>query len=114
MALPSTRRRTYPSAATPSLPTPIDISKTAQLTATVTSAAGTPTGSVSFTDNGASLATSNLVSGVTSFTYTGSIAGTHSIVANYIPTGSFAASSATCSEVVNLLPTTSTLTVTPP
>lgn len=96
------------------LPSPIDISATAQLTATVTSTYGTPTGSVSFTDNGTALATNPLAAGTTSLTYTGAAAGTHSIVATYIPSGSFAASSATCSEVVNPLPTTSTLTVTPP
>jgi MYXO-CTERM domain-containing protein len=95
------------------LPNPIDVSNTAQFTAAVTSTNGTPTGSIAFTDNGASLATQGLVSGTTSLTYTGSIAGTHNITATYTPTGSFAASSATCSEVVNALPTTSVLTVTP-
>jgi len=95
------------------LPNPIGLYNTAQLTAIVTSANGTPTGSISFTDNGASLATGGLLSGTTSLTYTGSIAGTHNITATYIPTGSFAASSAICSEVVNALPTTSTLTASP-
>jgi hypothetical protein len=95
------------------LPNPIDISGTAQLTATVTSADGTPTGSISYTDNGALLATNTLLNGTTSLTYTGTVAGTHNITATYAPTGSFAASSATCSEVVNALPTTSTLTVAP-
>jgi hypothetical protein len=95
------------------LPNPIDIYNTAQLTATVTSASGTPTGSVSFADNGALLATKNLLSGAASLNYTGSIAGTHNIAATYTPTGPFGASSATCSEVVNALPTTSVLTVTP-
>jgi hypothetical protein len=95
------------------LPNPIDIYNTAQLTATVTSANGTPTGSISFTDNGALLATQGLLSGTTSLTYTGSIAATHNVTATYAPTGPFAASSATCSEVVNALPTTSTLTVAP-
>jgi len=95
------------------LPSSIDISNTALLTATVTSANGTPTGSVAFTDDGASLATQGLVRGTTSLTYTGTVAGTHNITATYTPTGPFAASSATCSEVVNALPTTSVLTVTP-
>jgi hypothetical protein len=95
------------------LPNPIDVSNTARFTATITSANGTPTGSIAFTDNGASLATQGLVSGTTSLTYTGSIAETHTITAAYMPTGPFAASSATCSEVVNALPTTSVLTVTP-
>ena len=95
------------------IPNPINISSTAQLSATVTSAFGTPTGSVSFTDNGSSLATIGLAGGTASFTYTGSTAGTHTIQASFAPAGSFAASSATCSEVVNVLPTTSTLTVAP-
>jgi len=95
------------------LPNPIDIGNTAQLTAAVTSANGTPTGSIAFTDNGATLATQGLVSGTTSLTYTGSVAGTHNVAAAYTPTGSFASSSATCSEVVNALPTTATLTVAP-
>jgi len=95
------------------LPNPIDISGTAQFVATVTSGNGTPTGSISFTDNGAALATQGLVNGTTNLTYTGAVAGTHDIIATYAPTGSFAASSATCSEVVNALPTTSTLTVAP-
>jgi hypothetical protein len=96
------------------IPNPIDISNTAQLTATVTSAYGTPTGSISFTDDGTLLATRGLARGTTSLAYTGLIAGTHIIVASYQPSGSFAASSASCSEVVNALPTTSTLTVAPP
>jgi Bacterial Ig-like domain (group 3)/Disaggregatase related len=95
------------------LPNPIDIDNTAQLTATVKSANGMPTGSISFTDNGASLATQGLLNGTSSLTYTGSIAGTHNITATYTPSGPFAASSATCPEVVNALPTTSTLTVAP-
>jgi hypothetical protein len=95
------------------LPNPIDIFGTAQFAATVTSGNGTPTGSISFTDNGALLATQGLVGGTTSLTYTGMVAGMHNIIASYTPTGSFAASSATCSEVVNALPTTSILTVAP-
>lgn len=95
------------------LPNTISIGGTAQFTASVTSASGTPTGSVSFSDNGVSLATTGLVGGTTSFTYTGAVVATHSILAAYIPTGSFAASSAVCSEVVNALPTTSVLTVVP-
>ena len=95
------------------LPSAIDLGNTALFAATVTSASATPTGSISFADNGASLAMQNLLAGTTSLTYTGSIAGTHNIAAIYIPTGSFAASSATCSEVVNALPTTSVLTVAP-
>jgi hypothetical protein len=95
------------------VPNPVDISNTAQLTATVTSAFGTPAGSVSFTDNGTLLGTNGLAGGTASFTYAGSTAGTHTIKASFTPTGPFVASSATCAEVVNPLPTTSTLTVAP-
>jgi parallel beta-helix repeat protein len=94
-------------------PSSISVLNTALLTAAVTSASGTPTGSVAFTDNGASLATQALLNGATSLTYTGSTAATHTITATYTPTGSFASSSATCSEVVSALPTTSVLTITP-
>ncbi|HVN92702.1 MAG TPA: Ig-like domain repeat protein [Terracidiphilus sp.] len=95
------------------LPNPIYISGTAQFAAAVTSADGTPTGSVAFADNGSALGTQGLVNGATSLMYIGAAAGTHTIVATYEPTGSFAASSATCSEVVDALPTVSTLTVAP-
>jgi hypothetical protein len=95
-------------------PNPIEIGGTAQLTATVSSTSGTPTGSVSFADNGSALATQALAAGAAVFSYSGSSARTHNITATYIPTGSFAASSASCSEVVNALPTISVLTVSPP
>ena len=94
-------------------PNPVSIYSTALLTTAVTSASGTPTGSIAFTDNGAALATQALVSGSANLTYTGLIAGTHTLTATYVPTGGFASSSASCSEVVNGLPTTSVLTVNP-
>ena len=94
-------------------PNPIYIYGGAQLTATVASTYGTPTGSVSFSDNGSALATQALAGGTAAFAYSGLTVGTHNITATYNPTGSFAASSATCSEVVNALPTTSVLTVSP-
>jgi hypothetical protein len=95
------------------VPNPINIAGTAQLTATVTSTFGTPTGAIAFSDNGTALATQGLLAGTTSYNYTGSIAATHTITATYAPTGNFAASSAKCSEVVNPLPSTSTLVVAP-
>jgi len=94
-------------------PTSISVSNTALLTATVTSASGTPTGSITFTDNGVTLTTKSLISGTINLTYTGQTVGTHTLTATYVPTGSFAASSASCSEVVTALPTTSVLTVSP-
>lgn len=94
-------------------PTSIYMSQSAHLAAMVTSVNGTPTGSVTFTDNGATLATQTLANGAASLTYTGSTAGTHTLTATYTPTGAFGGSSASCSETVNLLPSTSTLSVTP-
>jgi hypothetical protein len=94
-------------------PSSIPVAATANLTASVTSANGTPTGSISLTDNGTALASQSLLSGSANFTYTGLVAGTHTLTATYIPTGSFAASFASCTETVTALPTTSVLTVTP-
>jgi hypothetical protein len=95
------------------LPNPVYVVGTAKFTATVTSTGGTPTGSVSFTDNGAALGTQSLVAGAAVFNYSGEAVGTHAIVATYAPVGSFASSSATCSEVVDAVPTTSTLVAAP-
>jgi hypothetical protein len=94
-------------------PNPIDAYGAAQLTATVTSANGTPTGSIQFTQNSRLLATQSLLNGTTTLAFTPSVAETYTLTANYLPTGPFAASSATCIEVVNLLPTSSSLKVAP-
>lgn len=92
---------------------PIYVSQTAQLAVVVTSSAGTPTGSITLTDNGATLTTQTLASGAANLTYTGSTAGVHTLTATYLPTGAFSGSSASCSETVTALPSTSVLSVTP-
>lgn len=94
-------------------PNSVAVSNTALLTAIVTSSNGTPTGSITFTDNGAALASQPLVSGATKLNYTGQAVGTHTILATYVPTGPFAGSSASCSEIVTALPTASVLAVNP-
>jgi hypothetical protein len=97
-------------------PTTLSIDATSLFSAMVTSTSGTPTGSITFTDNGAALAQPALTNGDASFTYTGQTAGPHAIVAAYVPTGSYAASSASCSVTVNTLstlPSTAILTVVP-
>ena len=94
-------------------PSTISIGGTSLFSAMVTSPNGTPTGSITFTDNGTTLAQPTLASGNASFTYTGQSRGTHNILATYIPTGSFSASSASCAVTVNGLPTTTTVAVTP-
>ena len=95
-------------------PNPVIVSYPADFDVTVTSANGTPTGSVALTEDGSLVGTFSLISGKTFFTNTFSTVGTHNIVATYTPTGSFAASSASCSEVVSAFPTTSFLNVAPP
>jgi hypothetical protein len=92
-------------------PSTISIGATSLFSAVVTSSSGTPTGSITFTDNGVTLAQPTLTSGDASLTYTGNTGGTHNIVATYVPTGSFGASSASCPVTVNTLPTTAVLTV---
>jgi len=97
-------------------PSTIPAAGTALLTALVTATSGTPTGSVSFTDNGTALGSSPLsnangATGSATWNYTPIIAGTHTLTANYSPGIGFVASSATCTETVTLLPTTSTLSI---
>ena len=89
-------------------------------TATVTSASGTPTGSISFSADGISLGTAPLsASGIAQFTtsaLTANDLGTtpnHAILATYLPTSSFAASTGSLYQVVNGLPTTTTVSLTP-
>ena len=94
-------------------PNTISIGATSLLYAMVTSFNGTPTGSVSFTDNGNLLGQPALANGNATFIFPGQTQGTHSIVASFTPTGSFSASSASCSVTVNGLPTTTTVAVSP-
>jgi hypothetical protein len=94
-------------------PSAISIGATSLFSAMVTSPGRTPSGSITFTDNGNPLGQPTLVNGNVTFTYTGQVGGAHNIIANYIPTGSFVASSASCSVTVNGLPTTITVAVSP-
>jgi hypothetical protein len=65
------------------------------LTATVSSTAGTPFGSVSFVDGSTPLGSVEVSGGVASLTIATLAAGTHSITAAYVPNPNFAASSST-------------------
>ncbi len=94
-------------------PNTIGIDGTSLFTATVKSANGTPTGSIAFTDNGASLATQPLLNGSASYRYRGLTAGTHAIIGAYAATGSYGASSSNCTVVVQTLPSVSTLSAAP-
>src|SRR5205807_4703467 len=64
---------------------PSSFGQTVTFTATVSSSAGTPTGSVQFKDNGANLGGSNTLngSGVATLSTSSLTAGTHTITADY-------------------------------
>ncbi len=94
------------------------VGQSVTLTATVTATAGTPTGQVSFYNNGstAALGTANVIGGTATFATTSLPAGTDNISATY--TGDFVTSSSTSDAVVTvttpnftLNPTTTTFTV---
>jgi uncharacterized repeat protein (TIGR01451 family) len=83
---------------------PSGLGQSVTFTATVTSPTGTPTGSVLFKDNGASLGSATLNgSGVGQFTTSSLTAGTHAITAEYAGTANFGASNGTLpgGQVVN-------------
>jgi hypothetical protein len=61
-------------------------------TAKVTSASGTPTGMVTFSDNGSQIGTATLAAGVATLTTTALTVGSHTIVANYAGSAFYTAS----------------------
>lgn len=90
---------------------PSDFGQSVTFTATVTSGAGIPTGSVQFKDNGTNLGTAVTlnVSGVTTLNTPALTVGTHTITAEYSGATTFAASTGTLSggQVVRPIPTLS-------
>src|SRR2546425_55184 len=100
-----------------STPNPSTTGQTVTLSATVTSAAGVPTGTVTFRDGATALATVTLVNGSASLTLSTLAVGTHPLTAAYNGSAAFAAStSATVTQIVNApaaAATTTTLTSTP-
>ena len=94
-------------------PTTLTVNMTSLFSITVSSASGTPTGSVLITDNGTTLSQPTLTNGATSYTLNARQRGTRTIVATYVPTGSFAASSASCVLTVNGVTTDTFLSVSP-
>jgi hypothetical protein len=100
-----------------SSPNPSSLGQTVTLSATVTPvppASGTPTGTVTFRDGAAALATVPLVGGSASFNTSTLTVGSHSLTAVYNGSASFAAStSAVRTQVVNPGNTTTSLTSSP-
>jgi hypothetical protein len=91
---------------------PSGLTQAVTFTATVTSAGGTPSGTVTFRDGGTSIGIGVLNgAGQTSFSTSSLSAGTHLITAAYAGNGNFLAStSATLSQTVNKAGTTTTVT----
>src|SRR2546427_194147 len=100
-----------------STPNPSTTGQTVTLSATVTSAAGVPTGTVTFRDGATALATVTLVNGSASFSTAALAAGSHPLTAAYNGSAAFAAStSAVVTQIVNApaaAATTTSLTSTP-
>jgi hypothetical protein len=95
---------------------PALVKESVTFTATVTPgdpAYGTPTGSVAFSDNGATVTTVPLVSGIATWTTSTLTIGNHIITATYVPTTDYAVSSASITQVINGLPDTSQLGAAP-
>ena len=88
---------------------PSDFGESVTFTATVTSPAGTPTGSVQFKDGGANLGSPVVLngSGIATFTTSALTVGVHVITAEYSGSGTFAASSGALAggQEVRSLPT---------
>jgi len=78
-------------------------------TATVSSAHGTPSGTIVFSDGSQALGTVALTNGGAAFTTSALGKGIHTIAANYSGDADFANSSASVTQVVNGLPTAATV-----
>ncbi len=98
-------------------PTSVSVGQSVTLKATVTGSSGTPTGSVTFSADGATLATVNLNgSGVASLTAStnGTLPATYPVTATYNGDSSYNSSaSKTVSVTLNKAPTSTTLTASP-
>lgn len=92
---------------------PANKSQSVTFTATVTSAGGTPAGSVTFADGSTKLATQTLTNGIAQFTTNSLSAGSHVITATYQPSGSFAGSTASLSQQIIGLPSATSLSASP-
>jgi uncharacterized protein YjbI with pentapeptide repeats len=88
-------------------PNPSTFGASVTFTATVTSPAGTPTGTVTFLDGATSLGTGALNAGVAAYSTSALVIGSHAITASYAGDSSFVdSSSGTVTQVVNVPPYT--------
>src|SRR5262249_37587007 len=84
---------------------PVTYNANGTVTVTVTSAYGTPTGTVSFSVDGGGALSATLANGVATFTLTSPSAGNHSLTAGYAAQANFAGSSASGTFHVDPAPT---------
>jgi RHS repeat-associated protein len=90
-----------PAAGLTASPNPVLVQNTVTLTATIGYSAGTPTGSVVFSDSGTTIGTATLSAGIATLSVSTLTVGSHSITAVYGGDGNFnAASSSAVSETV--------------
>jgi hypothetical protein len=90
-----------PAAGLTASPNPVLVQNSVTLTATIGSSAGTPTGSVAFSDGGTTIGTAPLNAGIATLSLATLAVGSHSITAVYGGDANFnAASSAAVSEAV--------------
>jgi len=93
-----------------SAPNPSVFGQSVTFTATVSGSGGTPTGSVSFYDSGASLGSGALSGGVATYGTAALAVGTHTITATYNGDSTFASSASTpLSQAVNKANTTTAI-----
>jgi uncharacterized repeat protein (TIGR01451 family) len=84
---------------------PSTVGQSVTFTATVTSASGVPTGTVTFFDGGTAIGTATLTAGAASFTTSTLLAGTHVITARYGGSAGFPASnSSALTQIVQVPP----------
>src|SRR5438309_1777811 len=97
-----------------STPNPSSLGQTVTLSATVTSGAGVPTGTVTFRDGATALGTVTLVNGSASLDVTTLVVGSHSLTAAFNGNATFAAStSAVRTQTVNAGNSSTSLTSSP-
>ncbi|MBI4485807.1 MAG: Ig-like domain repeat protein, partial [Acidobacteria bacterium] len=97
-----------------STPNPSLYGQSVTFTATVSSSAGTPAGTVTFKDGANTLGTASLISGVFTFSTSSLSVGTHSITAEYGGDANYTAgTSAAVTQTVNKADTFTSVTATP-
>jgi hypothetical protein len=102
------------SIAVTAVPNPSVVDQSVTITATVTSALGSPTGTVTFRDGGTTLGTGNVVAGVATLSTTVLGVGSHTLTAAYGGDATHDVATGTVTQVVNAIPTTTTLATSVP